>query len=220
MTSASFKRLVAAGVALASVLAGMLSYASPYIVLSRLEHAADARDAEAVNRYVNYPALRTSLKQELNARIARAVGAHADDSPLAQAVASVGTMVGSALIAPIVEIYATPDGVAALLAGMPPRDVASDTAPPGPVRAPQADATRGAAVSGTSASAGFNTSGSRQPAAGTSVSGGAQVSAGYRGINEFVVRYRTDPKEPPYATIFHRTGVFSWQLVGVKLNGS
>lgn len=202
MTLASFKRLVAAGLALASVVAGLLSYASPYIVLSRLEHAADARDAETVNRYVDYPALRASLKRELNARITRAISAHADDSPLAQAAASVGTMVGSALIAPIVEVYATPDGVAALLAGMPPRDVASDTAPPGPVRAPQAHATRGATVSGTS------------------VSGGAQVSAGYHGINEFVVRYRTDSKEPPYTTIFHRTGVFGWQLVGIKLNGS
>ncbi|MCG1042486.1 DUF2939 domain-containing protein [Mycetohabitans sp. B8] len=220
MILASFKRLVAAGLALASVVAALLSYASPYIVLSRLEHAADARDAETVNRYVDYPALRASLKQELNARITRAISTHADDSPLAQAAASVGTMVGSALIAPIVEVYATPDGVAALLAGMPPRDVASDTAPPGPVRAPQADATRGATVSGTSASAGSSAPSGRQPAAGTSVSGGAQVGAGYHGINEFVVRYRTDSKEPPYTTIFHRTGVFGWQLVGVKLNGS
>ncbi|MEJ2769466.1 DUF2939 domain-containing protein [Mycetohabitans sp. B46] len=220
MTSTSFKRLVAAGVALASVVAGMLSYASPYIVLHRLEQAADARDAETVNRYVDYPALRASLKQELNARIRRAVSAHIDDSPLAQAVASVGTMVGSALIAPIVEVYATPDGVAALLAGMPPRDVASDTAPPGPVRAPQAGATRGTAVSATSGSAGSSAPSGQQPPAGTSVSGGAQVSAGYRGINEFVVRYRAGPKEPPYAAIFHRTGVFGWQLVGVKFNGS
>ncbi|CBW75326.1 DUF2939 domain-containing protein [Mycetohabitans rhizoxinica] len=220
MTSASFKRLVAAGVTLASGVAGVLSYASPYIVLNRLEHAADARDAETVNRYVDYPALRASLKQELNARITRAVGAHADDSPLAQAVASVGTMVGSALIAPIVEVYATPDGVAALLAGMPPRDLASDTTPPGPVRVPQASATRGAAVSGTSDSAGPSAPGGRQPAAGASVSGEVRASAAYRGLNEFVVRYRTDSKDPPYRMIFNRTGVFSWQLVGVKLNGS
>ncbi|KAG0162756.1 hypothetical protein DFQ28_010990 [Apophysomyces sp. BC1034] len=192
MTSASFKRLAAAIVMLAVAAAGMISYASPYVALNRLKQAAEARDAETVNRYVDYPALRASLKQALNAYVARVVGAHAQDSPLARAIADAGTMIGSALIAPIVEVYATPDGVAALLAGMPPRDVANDASPPGPVRTPQTDATRRA----------------------------SELSACYRGLNEFVVRYRTDPKDIPYAAVFHRTGIFSWRLVGVELSGA
>lgn len=34
------------------------AYASPYIALNNLKRAADARDAQTVNRYVDFPALR------------------------------------------------------------------------------------------------------------------------------------------------------------------
>lgn len=207
MTSILFKRLVAAIAALAVVGTGVLSYASPYIVLNNLKHAADARDAETVNRYVDYPALRASLKHQISARIASAVGAHANDSPLTQAIAGVGTIIGSALIAPIVDVYATPDGVAALLAGMPPRNVANDVTPPGPIRVPpRSSSSRGASQAGT------------HPA--FALDEAPESSAGYQGVNEFVVRYRRDPKDIPYTVIFHRTGIFGWQLVGIELNGS
>jgi hypothetical protein len=211
MTLYPLRRLVAALVVLAVLTAGAFSYASPYLVLNRLKHAADARDGETINQYVDYPALRVSLKQQLNARLARVVGAHADGWPLAQVIVGFGAMIGSALIAPIVDVYATPDGVAALLNGMPPRDVANDSTPPGPVRVPKA----GNAVPPAAPASGTpGTVASGTPTANSQ----PQTSAGYRSINEFVVSYRRDVNGTPYSTIFHRTGLFSWQLVGIDLS--
>lgn len=211
MTPHSIRRLVVAFVVLAVLVAGAWSYASPYWALNRLKHAADTRDADTVNQYVDYPALRISLKQQLNERLARVVGAHADGSPLAQAISGFGATIGSALIAPIVDVYATPDGVAALLHGMPPRDVANDTTPPGPVRVPKAGnaVPPAAPVPGTQGTADSGPQPGRPE---------PQTSAGYRGINEFVVSYRRDANGGPYSAIFHRTGPFSWQLVGIDLD--
>ncbi|KMY86140.1 hypothetical protein BUMB_05307 [Candidatus Paraburkholderia calva] len=48
-------------------------YTSPYIVLDRVKRAADARDAQTVNQYVDFPALRTSLKKQVAALLTRRV---------------------------------------------------------------------------------------------------------------------------------------------------
>jgi Protein of unknown function (DUF2939) len=213
MTSYSFRRLAAVSIVLVVVVAGAWAYASPYLVLNRLKHAADVRDAETINQYVDYPALRVSLKQQLAARLARAVGARADNSPLTQIITGVSTMIGSALIAPVVDVYATPDGVAALLNGLPPRDVANDATPPGPVRAPGATAPASPATSAQTAGGNPGASGP-----GGQSRAEPQATAGYRGIDEFVVTYRRGANNAPYSAIFHRSGAFSWRLVAVDLS--
>src|ERR1035437_10818948 len=44
-------------------MAGWL-YASPYLVLRNFENAIDAKDADAIAQYVDFPALRASLREE------------------------------------------------------------------------------------------------------------------------------------------------------------
>ena len=92
-------------------------YASPYMALNTLKRAADARDAQTVNEYVDFPALRESLKQQVTGLLTRRLDVQGNGNPLA----AIGAMIGVALIGPLVDAYATPDGVAALLNGMPPR---------------------------------------------------------------------------------------------------
>jgi hypothetical protein len=92
------------------------AYASPYIALNNLKRAADARDAQTVNQYVDFPALRDSLKQQIAGMLTRRLDADNDSK-----LATIGAMIGVTLIGPLVDSYATPDGVAALLNGMPPR---------------------------------------------------------------------------------------------------
>lgn len=38
------------------------AYASPYVALGRLKSAIDARDAQAISEYVDFPSLRISLR--------------------------------------------------------------------------------------------------------------------------------------------------------------
>jgi hypothetical protein len=183
------------------------AYASPYVALDRLKRAADARDAQALNQYVDYPALRQSLKDQVTQLLTRRI----DEQKLHNPFAAIGAMIGVALVGPLVDAYATPDGVAAILDGMPPRgkpgehpsepgepseNMAANAAPSQPAPAPAP---------------------SPNPPASAPVP--PKTTAGYRGVNEFVVTYQRSAGNAPYSAILHRNGLFSWKLVGVELNG-
>jgi hypothetical protein len=188
------------------------AYASPYLALNNLKRAADARDTQTVNQYVDYPALRESLKQQVAGLLTRRLDAHSNGNPLA----AIGAMIGVALIGPLVDAYATPDGVAALLNGMPPRGDPGERPPAPPAANTPAD---GAAASSAPAAP-------TAPAIGNAGNGNTnatpaqppQTTAGYRGLNEFVVRYQHGAGDARYSAIFQREGVFTWKLAAVNLN--
>jgi hypothetical protein len=179
------------------------AYASPYIALDRLKRAADSREVETVNAYVDYPALRDSLKLQVTGLLTRRLDVQHNGNPLA----AIGAMIGVALIGPLVDAYATPDGVAALLNGMPPRGEPGERPPPPP--AAQTD----------------NPPQTPPPAAGQANANSKtppqppQTTAGYRGLNEFVVSYQHGVGDTRYAAIFRRQGLFTWKLSAVDLNG-
>ena len=197
---------VIAGIALIVVALAVFAYASPYLVLSRLRDAARARDANAINPYVDYPALRVSLKQQVTQMLSQRVDAEKLQHPLA----ALGALVGMAFVNPLVDAYATPDGVAALLRGMPPRGEPGE-APPSvtneqPEQAAQPESQAAPAPS-------LSASASAQPNASR-----AKASAGYRDMNTFAVTYARGTASAPYSVIFHRRGWFSWQIDAVELN--
>lgn len=197
------RRLVVAAVVLLMVAVLGYAYASPYIVLDRLKRAADARDAETVNAYVDYPALRVSLKQQVTELLMRHIDAQKHGNPFAV----IGAMIGAALIGPLVDAYATPDGVAAILNGMPPRGQPGERPPPtgtwGGTPNPEA---------GSTASTAPSTGQTPPPQP-------PQTTAGYRSLNEFVVTYQHGVGDTRYAAILRRDGLFSWKLSAVDLNG-
>lgn len=178
-------------------------YASPYLALDRLKRAADARDAQTVSEYVDYPALRESLKEQIGGLLTRRIEARASGNPLA----AIGAMIGVALIGPLVDAYATPDGVAALLNGMPPRGDLNQRPP-----APQdAGANAPATPAPPAPAPATSTTAPPQP---------PQTTAGYRGINEFAVTYQHGVGDARYAAILRREGLFSWKLAAVDLNAN
>lgn len=202
---------IIAGVALIVVALAVFAYASPYLVLSRLRDAVQARDAETINRYVDYPALRVSLKQQVTQMLSQRV----DSEKLQHPLAALGALVGMAFVSPLVDAYATPDGVAALLRGMPPRGEPGE-APPSvaseqPEQSEQTPRAQTAPPSGQAPSPSASTPG--QP-------NGPQAkgSAGYRDMNTFAVTYTRGTAGEPYSVIFHRRGWFSWQIDAVELN--
>ncbi|BAN23046.1 DUF2939 domain-containing protein [Caballeronia insecticola] len=187
-------------------------YASPYIVLNRVKRAADARDAQTVNQYVDFPALRASLKEQVTGLLTRRVDIQKSGNPLA----IIGAMIGAAVVGPLVDSYATPDGVAAILNGIPPRgnfgeqppranDVPLAHSPPAPAPgAPTAQDTPQPAPQPSSPEA------PKQP---------PMTTARYRGLNTFVVTYQHGAGDARYSAIFQRDGLVSWKLVAVDLNG-
>ncbi|AOJ80935.1 hypothetical protein WS86_10105 [Burkholderia savannae] len=214
------------------------AYASPYLALRQIKQAIDSRDAQAISAHVDFPALRISLKQQLTDELMRRIDAQKRDNPLA----IIGALIGSALVGPLVDAYATPDGVAALLSGLPPRAQPGQRPPelnqpgdrtaslpasaaPGAV-APASSAGNSAtassgptpAASRAAAQAGPSSAASVPAAAGAHPDASPQTSAHYRSFDEFVVTYRRDDGSTRYAAIFRRSGVFGWKLSAVDLH--
>ncbi|CAE6762940.1 MULTISPECIES: DUF2939 domain-containing protein [Paraburkholderia] len=181
-------------------------YASPYMALNTLKRAADARDAQTVNEYVDFPALRESLKQQVTGLLTRRLDGQGNGNPLA----AIGAMIGVALIGPLVDAYATPDGVAALLNGMPPRGNPGER-PPVPAGAGNPPAAPAAAPEPAPPAAGNNGNSATPPQP-------PQTTAGYRGLNEFVVSYQHGAGDARYSAILRREGLFTWKLAAVNLN--
>jgi hypothetical protein len=204
-TKRSARPLIVTSIVIVVIAALGFAYASPYIALNNLKRAADARDAQTVNQYVDFPALRESLKQQVAGLLTRRLGEHGNGNPLA----AIGAMIGVALIGPLVDAYATPDGVAALLNGMPPRGEPGER----PAAPPPADNPPAAKVPAPAS-----------PAAGSDASPSAtppqppQTTAGYRGLNEFAVTYQHGAGDARYSAIFLREGLFTWKLAAVNLN--
>ncbi|MGU7839136.1 DUF2939 domain-containing protein [Burkholderia sp. AW33-5] len=219
------KPLLIVVLAVAVLMAIGYAYASPYVALGRLKSAIDARDAQAVSEYVDFPSLRISLKQQVTEELMRRIDAVKKDNPFAV----IGALIGSALIGPLVDAYATPEGVAALMSGIspcgnpgerppewsgPPSGAAPGNAPAAPpvnpsnAPAPSSNAPASAAASPAIAPA---------PASGEA-GHPQQASAGYRNIDEFVVTYQRSADGTRYAAIFHRFGLFSWKLSAIDLH--
>nr|WP_241021867.1 DUF2939 domain-containing protein [Burkholderia sp. Ac-20353] len=206
----------------AAVLAAIgYGYASPYVALGRLKAAIDARDAQAVSEYVDFPALRISLKQQVTDELMRRIDAKRHDN---NPFAVIGALIGSALIGPLVDAYATPEGVAALMSGIPPRGNPGERPPEWTAR-PSGSASGTQAASASSAAT--PPAGSAPAAPSSAATDHAQAnpperrptSAGYRNIDEFVVTYQRNVDGARYAAIFHREGLFSWKLAAIDLHG-
>lgn len=220
------KPLLIVVLAVAVLVAIGYAYASPYVALGRLKSAIDARDAQSVSEYVDFPSLRISLKQQVTEELMRRIDAVKKGNPFAV----IGALIGSALIGPLVDAYATPEGVAALMSGIPPRGNPGERPPEW--SGPPSGGARGNASAAPPANpastpdpgSNASTSAASAPAPAPAPAGPGdtgrprQTSAGYRNIDEFVVTYQRSADGTRYAAIFHRFGLFSWKLSAIDLH--
>lgn len=205
--------LIVTLIVIAVIVALGFGYASPYMALNNLKRAADARDAQTVNEYVDFPALRESLKQQVTGLLTRRLDTQGTGNPFA----AIGAMIGVALIGPLVDAYATPDGVAALLNGMPPRGNPGER-PPVPAGAGNPPATTAPAQEPTPPVPGNTANGAANKGNSAAPPQPPQTTAGYRGLNEFVVNYQHGAGDARYSAILRREGLFTWKLAAVDLN--
>ena len=105
-------KIAAVAAALIVVASGTLWYfESPAWTLKGIKDAAQSHDADALNAYIDYPALRESLKSELTVRME--AEARKDKSGFG----TLGMTIGSAMMGPMIDGLVSPAGMrAALLA--------------------------------------------------------------------------------------------------------
>ncbi|GAB3626980.1 hypothetical protein PTE30175_04991 [Pandoraea terrae] len=99
-------------IVLVPVIIAAALFGSPYYVLMRAKQAADARDAQALSVYVDYPAVRESLKTNLHDALGKEMDKRRDN-PFGALALAFGSWVSDR----VVEALLTPEAVAAMLRG-------------------------------------------------------------------------------------------------------
>jgi hypothetical protein len=103
-------RVAALAAAVLIIAAGVTWYlASPDWTLHQMKAAVDANDPDALNSYIDYPALREDLKAEIAGQMA--AQARKDKSGFG----GLGLAIGTAMIGPVVDRLATQAGMRAAL---------------------------------------------------------------------------------------------------------
>ena len=101
---------------LALCLAAAWLFFAPYLTYRKLQRAAERGDVATLERVVDFPALRTSIKDNVRSSIARGIPG---DGGL---MGALGGALAGAMVSPIVDAAVTPAGIAALTEGDDPRD--------------------------------------------------------------------------------------------------
>lgn len=98
--------------AVAAIAIAATAYASPYYALHQIKIALTERNADALAEHVDFPALRDSVKAQLEANMANSIQAVAgSDNPLA----ALGQSIAGAMLGKMVDAMVSPAGVVALV---------------------------------------------------------------------------------------------------------
>jgi hypothetical protein len=88
-------------------------YFGPHMALKKLQAAAESGDVEAMNELVDFPALRTSVKENAKTAVSRELS----DRTRLPGVGAIGGILAGRVVNPVVDLAVTPSGVAALTSG-------------------------------------------------------------------------------------------------------
>jgi len=109
-------KLYAALAALIIIAAGAGWYfGSPSWTLHEMQAAAEAKDADKLSAYIDYPTLRTSLKEQMKAKMATELAKMKDDNPFA----ALGAALAVNLVDGMVDGMVTPAAMREVFANAP-----------------------------------------------------------------------------------------------------
>lgn len=89
-------------------------FASPYLALYQIKNAAQSGNADKLSEYIDYPSVRQSLKDQMNAHMVKEM---AKEKNTQDGFAALGTMLASAMVEKMVDAVVTPQGMTLLLQG-------------------------------------------------------------------------------------------------------
>lgn len=107
------KSPVVKGVIAILILLGVVTAFSPYVTVRQIESALNQKDSVKLAEYVDFPVLRTNLKEQLTAMMFEEMRGDIAEDPLTILAMGLGTQVVGGLI----DVLLTPQGLAALVSG-------------------------------------------------------------------------------------------------------
>lgn len=87
-------------------------YASPYLALRNIQSAAQQGNSEKLNQYIDYPSIRQSLKDQLNAHMLKELQQEKNKE-----FAALGAMLATSVTDTLLDTVITPTGVGLMLQG-------------------------------------------------------------------------------------------------------
>ncbi|PNK59996.1 DUF2939 domain-containing protein [Psychrobacter sp. FDAARGOS_221] len=90
-------------------------YASPYLALRSIKNAALEGNADVLSEHIDFPSVKQSLKDQINAQLMKEVAKEDADG-----FEALGAMLATAMIDPIVDSIVTPEGIAMMVQGKEP----------------------------------------------------------------------------------------------------
>lgn len=191
---------------------GAWVFFAPYLTVRSMRLAAEAGDAEAFSRHVDYPALRESAKAELSKAMSARIADLAGDSELGRFGARIAGAIGDQALGPAVDALVRPEALSAAFAG---RGLADDDA-----RRPSPRADRdGATARDTASTASENDDAPRSGGLSEFDLAGSNLRAtmGYEGPSRFAVKVSDAGSGRRMDLILTRDKLLWWKLSAVEL---
>lgn len=204
----------------------LLAYylASPWVALARFKADAQARRTDRMSHYIDFAAVRASIKAQLLARLQEEMPADA----ASKGWANVGMALAGAALEPAVYVLASPQGLVAMMNGenpLPgfdrlgiavPPPVAEGVPPASSRVGPSADAARDRANQVGRVDQSTTPQAKSDEASSTPAEAKRPWRVRYEGLNRAVIQRQPAQAGDPYL-LMHRRGLFAWQVVDVNL---
>lgn len=191
---------------------GAWVFFAPYLTVRSMRLAAEAGDAEAFSRHVDYPALRESVKAELSKAMNAQIVDLAGGSELGRFGAYIAGALGDRALGPAVDALVRPEALSALFAG---RGLADEYA-----SMPSPFSDRDSKRSGDASSAASENDVS-QPGGKLSefeiARSGIRATMGYEGLSRFAVNVDEPSRGRRIVLILTRDKLLWWKLSAVEL---
>lgn len=174
----------------AAVLVFVTAYAaSPLLAARSLYDAARSGDADKLQRLVDFPAVRESLKGQLNAMMLQSI--QSDPAMVDNPFAGLAALMAPAIVNQVIDNYVTAEGLHALMAGDAPTSAGVGAASSRPPKVGKAESSDEAAP---------------------------KFQHAYRGLDTYVISSvdRADPNAR-FGFVLHRQGLFGWRLTRLEL---
>jgi hypothetical protein len=110
------KKIIAFVVLFAIAVVGYI-VAGPFITLHQIKSGVEQQDSEKLSEHIDFPTLRSNLKEQLNAFVMKEAVSELKDNPFA----ALAMGFASKLVEGMVDSFVTPSGLASLMEGKKPK---------------------------------------------------------------------------------------------------
>lgn len=196
------------------VLVAALYYATPYIAVYSLKNAADKKDLQKVEKYIDFDSLKADFKTKMRTIISNGLEYRAkENTDQSDAIGALGQVIANALIDPLVNSLVTPEIISAIIRGEKPENGLNDIKTTPDAQSEQIINKEGQPVATAPAAA------STAPVvAEEKKKRNVKIIPGYSGVNHFHIKVTDlNDKDSEVTFVMRREGLIGWKIYQAEI---